>query len=150
MSATDLLCRCRALGIALSPGERGKLVWVAPGEPPADVLADLAANKLQVLGLLHLSSTWDPAEAERLLAGLRSEVDMVRAGFGGVPPAPLAMLLADALTIGERYIRDHEIEAARGWNALELLRDLVPHVRDLAARWTPTTSAEQTDARRSR
>jgi hypothetical protein len=135
MSAADLLCRCRALGIKLSPAERGKLVWVAPGEPPADVLADLAANKLQVLALLHLGSTWDPAEAERLQAGLRSEVDMVRAGFGGRPPAPLAALLADALTIGERYVRDHQVEAARGWDPLDLLRDLVPHVRDLAARW---------------
>jgi hypothetical protein len=86
--------------------------------------------------LLRVGLLGDPAEAERLLAGQRSEVDMVRAGFGGRPPAPLAALLADALTIGERYVRDHQVEAARGWDPLDLLRDLVPHVRDLAAWWT--------------
>ena len=60
----------------------------------------------------------------------------------------LGMPQTDAVTIGERYIRDHELEAARGWDALELLRDLVPHGRGLTARWTPMPSAEQTNARR--
>jgi hypothetical protein len=70
-----------------------------------------------------------------LLAELRAEVRQIAAGFGGQLPHPLGVLLADAVHIGERFVREHDEEAARGWDAMELLRDLVPHVRDVFERW---------------
>jgi hypothetical protein len=88
-----------------------------------------------------VGAPWDASEAAHWLGVLRAEIRRVEVQlFAGKPPAALAMLLADAVVIGERYIRDHELEAARGWDALALLRDLVPHVRDVAARWTPTNT----------
>jgi hypothetical protein len=50
--ASDLLARCRALGIALAPGPDGTLAWEAGADPPADLLADLARHKADVLALL--------------------------------------------------------------------------------------------------
>jgi len=143
-AAAELFARCRALGIDLVTGPDDGLTWEADADPPADLLADLAASKADLLALLRTAeaqtppSPWDQAEADRLLVELRSEVERIKAGFRGPLPRPLEMLLDDALVIGERYIRDHEIEAARGWDALALLRDLVPHVRDLATRWRRT------------
>ena len=79
---------------------------------------------------------WDAAVADALLAELRLEVDGIARSFnGGAPPPALATLLADAVRIGERYIRDHDAEASRGWDALELLRELVPHVRECERAW---------------
>jgi hypothetical protein len=46
--AAELLARCRALGVELGAvGEA--LVWEADGDPPAELLAALAANKAAVL-----------------------------------------------------------------------------------------------------
>ncbi len=53
-AAVDLLARCRALGIRLGVGSGGaSLLWEAVGDPPADLLADLAANKAVVLTLIR-------------------------------------------------------------------------------------------------
>jgi hypothetical protein len=140
-AANDLIARCQALGIGLATGPDGGLTWEADTDPPADLLADLAANKAELLALLRaaeaqtLMAPWDQAAADRLLVELRSEVERIKAWFRGRVPGPLAVLLDDALVIGERYIRDHELEAARGWDTLALLRDLVPHVRELVTRW---------------
>ncbi|HKI35423.1 MAG TPA: hypothetical protein VKA46_26425 [Gemmataceae bacterium] len=52
--AVELLARCRALGIELGAGSGGaSLLWEADAEPPADLLADLAANKADVLALIR-------------------------------------------------------------------------------------------------
>jgi hypothetical protein len=69
---------------------------------------------------------WDPVEADRLLARLRAELARVERDVyrGRFPPAP-ANLAADSIAIAERLIREHEAEAARGWDAMELLRALV-------------------------
>jgi hypothetical protein len=149
MTAVEVLARCNFLGVRLG-AEGEAIVWRADTRPPADLLVAVATHKDTLLALLRGLPPWDQVEAERLLGDLRVEVVRIRGTFATGIPAPLGRLLDDAVVIGERYIRDHELEAARGWDALELLRDLVPHVRDLAARWTPTTSAEQTDALRPR
>src|SRR5262249_13809583 len=68
---------------------------------------------------------WDQAEANRRLAALRAEGERVgRGDFGGDPPAVFRTLAADLVAIGEGYIQHHDLEAARGWDALELLRGL--------------------------
>jgi hypothetical protein len=76
---------------------------------------------------------WDQAEAERLLAGLRDEAEQIaRRYFDGAPPPLFRTLAADLLAIGEGYVRGHEIEARRGWDALELLRGLGPLLGQVA------------------
>jgi hypothetical protein len=64
MTAAELHSRCRALGIALAAGPKGALAWEADAEPPADLLADLARHKAELLGLLALL----PADAADLAA----------------------------------------------------------------------------------
>jgi hypothetical protein len=50
--AAKLLALCRALGVEL--GAAGDaLLWECIGDPPAELLADLAANKAAVLALLR-------------------------------------------------------------------------------------------------
>ena len=68
-------------------------------------------------------------EAAFLLAELYAEVDRIRASFASKLPASLATLLGVVLTIGERYAREADVEAGRGWNAVELLRELPELVR---------------------
>jgi hypothetical protein len=52
--AAELLARCRALGVELGTGAGGdSLLWEAHADPPADLLADLAANKAAVLALVR-------------------------------------------------------------------------------------------------
>jgi hypothetical protein len=138
MNAGELLVRCRDLGFDLVA--EGEAIVLEAVDPSAELLAALAAHKPELLALLRELPPWDQVEADRLLGELRSEVARIEATFGACPPAPLAPLLDDAIAIGERYIRDHELEAARGWDALELLRDLVPHVRELVARCTQTNA----------
>jgi sugar phosphate isomerase/epimerase len=72
MTPAELLARCRALGIDLAAGPGGTLLWEADDEPPADLLADLAARKTELLALLRPSppspALWDATEAARPLA----------------------------------------------------------------------------------
>lgn len=78
---------------------------------------------------------WDPAEAGRVLAALRGEID--RAGrdvFAGDPPQTFTRLAADLVAIGEGYARHPDREAERGWDSLELLRSLGPLVAPMAER----------------
>ena len=54
MSPAELLARCRALGIELGDGTGGaSLLWEAHADPPAELLAELAANKSAVLALVR-------------------------------------------------------------------------------------------------
>jgi hypothetical protein len=52
--AAELVARCRALDMELGIGSGGaRLVWEAAADPPADLLAALAANKPDVLALVR-------------------------------------------------------------------------------------------------
>jgi hypothetical protein len=76
------------------------------------------------------------SESEPLLNRLRDEVARLeRVDFGGNLPAPLAHVLADAVVIAESYAANQEAEAARGWDALQLLRGMVPYVRRCVGNW---------------
>jgi hypothetical protein len=53
-AAVELLARCRAAGVELGVGSGGaSLLWEAAADPPAELLANLAANKADVLTLLR-------------------------------------------------------------------------------------------------
>jgi hypothetical protein len=62
-------------------------------------------------------------------------VDAIRARYPDGPSPALEVLLADAVMIGERLVREHEAEASRGWNAMAMLRDLPTLVRTYDANW---------------
>ncbi len=144
-AAAELLARCRTAGITLRTGESGALEWEADADLSAELLADLAANKAAVRRLLTRPAVppWDAAAADALLAELRGEVARVVEAFDGRPPAPLAVLLADAITIGERFVLEHEREEADRWDALALLADLPPMVRDYLASWPAPCEARR-------
>lgn len=100
--------------------------WLAADLPG---LRQAVAEFLAIVG-----PTWDAGKADRLLAELRAAVKRVEAvDFAGRPPEALRNVLADALALGEQYVRDPAAEAARGWDALQLLRGPLPHVRRCAA-----------------
>jgi hypothetical protein len=53
-AGVELLARCRAAGVALGVGSGGaSLRWEAVADPPADLLADLAAHKADILALIR-------------------------------------------------------------------------------------------------
>jgi hypothetical protein len=52
-SASELLIRCRALGVDLAAGPDGALSWEADSDPPDGLLADLRRLKPQLLLLLR-------------------------------------------------------------------------------------------------
>jgi hypothetical protein len=110
-----------------------------PAALPPDLAARLRAHKFELLSLLGgctaTSSSSDQAEAERLLANLRAEVEKIRSDFGGRLPKYVMTLLSDALVIGERFVRTLDFERSRGWDGLELLRGLLPLVREIVERW---------------
>jgi hypothetical protein len=120
-------------------------------EEPQDLEAALAWHKrLLTLGeawrsdqarFETLRSAWDPAEADRLLAHLRTELARIKwEKFRGQIPPALANVTADGLVIAEGYIRNHEQEAARGWDALQMLRDLVASLLGTAQRESAGTN----------
>ncbi len=92
-----------------------------PPEGPAD------DNSIEATGVGGADSTWpNHAEAERLLADHRTELARLERQLpGGRFPPITARLVADGLKIAEGYIRDHALERARGWDPMELLRDML-------------------------
>jgi hypothetical protein len=72
------------------------------------------------------SRPWDHAAADSLLTNLRADVARLKQDLDGAVPPALAAVAADLLSLAEGYVRDHEREAIRGWDALELLRRLRP------------------------
>jgi hypothetical protein len=133
VTRAELRTYCRFVGIYLFAEPGGELGWEAEYDLPDELLADLRMHKAEVLALLP--PPWHQAEADQVLAELHAEVERLKAAFGNKLPAPLASMLDDAVVIGKRYIREHELEARRGWDAMELLRDLVPHVQNIVANW---------------
>jgi hypothetical protein len=102
-------------------------------EPPPN--ADREQSEVSEL----TPAAWDQAEADRLLDHLRRELaQLERAWPGGQFPPVKANVVQVAVEVCESYIRDHDLEAARGWDALALLRAAVPWALRLATPPTPT------------
>ncbi len=138
MDGLTLLQQARAAGLTVR-AEGGRLC--IQGTLRAEALArQLLDHKTAVLAALPASPeksapafAWDQAEAERLLAELREGLaQLERTWTGGTFPPVKANVLQIGVEVCEAYVRDHELEAARGWDALALLRDAVPRLLSLA------------------
>jgi len=129
----------------------GHIRWRCSGELPA-VLRDLILeHKAALLRLLECrAAPWsEQAEAEALLAEHRQElVRLEHVLHRGRFPPIVATLVADGLTIAERYIRDHALEQARGYDPLELLCGIIAQNLRLARNGGKTTSGLGTDKHR--
>jgi hypothetical protein len=85
---------------------------------------------------------WDQAEADRLLTELRDGLARIeRKRYRGKFPPHLATVTTSGLAVCEGYVANHATEAARGWDALELLRDGVRSLLRIA-RGEPRKQAE--------
>jgi TubC N-terminal docking domain len=77
---------------------------------------------------------WDQAEAERLLAQMGEALARVdRAVAAGKAPTARADAIRTLRDVAEGYVSGREQEAARGWDALELLRGAAQRALRLAA-----------------
>ncbi len=66
---------------------------------------------------------WDQADATALLADLGRDLARIeRERHRGRFPETIARLVADGVSICRDLANRHELEAERGWNALELMR----------------------------
>ena len=64
MTVTELICRCRALGIDLTANADGNLDWESDSDPPAEILKALAEHKGELWRILA-----SHANAESLAPG---------------------------------------------------------------------------------
>ena len=144
MTATPLellLADLAARGIEVQAhGDR--LRFRPPDAVTPDLVRRLKVHKAELLAMLAppagrtgTAHPWDPAEAERLLSELRAEVATNKVSFGGRTPAPLANVLADVMRVAAGYVANHEREGRRGWDALALLRGMVPLARRCVQNW---------------
>jgi hypothetical protein len=131
MTAAELLADLTREGFTLLPEEAGIRVTPASRLTP-DVRKIIAEHKPALLALLAESRrpatvfVWDQAEADKLLADLREALARVGSAVAAreAPPVRLAVLRT-WLEVAEGYVNDREMEAARGWDALALLRSAV-------------------------
>jgi hypothetical protein len=118
----------------------GDGVRVAPAARLTDeVRQAVRAHKPALLALLSSprgpapAFVWDQAEADRLMAELRDGlVRLEHAWPRGKFPQVKASILQAGVAVCEGYVRDRDLEAVRGWDALALLRGAVPCVLGLA------------------
>jgi hypothetical protein len=137
MDGLNLLAEARKAGLVVR-AEGPRLVVRGPRDQEA-LAKRLLSQKAEVLALLRGPiPPWDQAEADRLLTELRDGLARIeRERYRGRFPPLLAKVVGGGLAVCETYVRDHEREAARGWDALELLRGAVPGVLSMARgdRW---------------
>ena len=145
MNANELLSAAHDAGLTLTV-DGSRLVVRGP-KKAGDLAKQLLNRKSEVVALLQeaqiaspepgLAGTtiaaWDQNEAERLLDHLRTELARIkREKHSGGFPLALANVIADGLAIADGYVRNHEQEAARGWDAMKLLRSHVSSLLSIA------------------
>ena len=105
-----------------------------PAPSPADHAPPTPAVVLppQVVSCVPLPA-WDQVEADRLLASARAAVAHAEAEHraGRMTDARLAACRT-WVEMCEGYAADHESEARRGWDAMQLLRDATRQVTEKA------------------
>ncbi|HKI36280.1 MAG TPA: hypothetical protein VKA46_30765 [Gemmataceae bacterium] len=138
MTTTELLAELACQGFSLTPDGDG--IRVTPASRlTAELREAIKTHKAELLALLEgreepdTALAWDQAEAERLLAELRDRLARLeRTWPGGKFPPVKANVLQIGVEVCEAYVRDHDLEASRGWDALALLRAAVPGFLRLA------------------
>jgi hypothetical protein len=134
--AEQLLADIAAQGIELQ-AYGDQLRFRPAGALTPELIQQLRIHKTELLARLSNERTppWDQAEADRLLSELQEEVERLRRElFAGKFPKDLDTVVKDGLDIAASYIRNHEEEAARGWDPLELLRGVLPWLRKIIER----------------
>jgi hypothetical protein len=133
----ELLALAQYRGIELSAGPEGRLRWRCRGPLPEDLRRLLTEHKAALLELLP--APWDPVEADRLLQQVRTALAQAEAEHrAGRMTKVRVNTLSIWLEVAEGYVRDHELESRRGWDAMQLLRAAVRHAHS-ASRVSQTT-----------
>jgi hypothetical protein len=123
-------------GFTLTAEGGGIRVRPSGGLTAADREA-ICARKGELLQLLRPAApARDRAEAQRLLAAVHQAAEDVRQQeFGGIWPPDLGAVVGDLLAVAAGYVENLESEAARGWDALGLLRGVRPTLRQAVRNW---------------
>jgi hypothetical protein len=131
MTAAELLADLTRQGFNLAP--EGDGIGVRPARRLTEQQQEaIRAHKPALLTLLAAppqlapSFTWDQAEAERLLGQIREALARVeRAVAADEAPAHRVAVVQLWLEVAEGFVKNRKAEAARGWDALDLLRGAV-------------------------
>jgi hypothetical protein len=138
VTAAELLADLTRQGFTLARAGEG--IRVTPtSRLTAEQRRAIVAHKPALLALLaglerwYGAFAWDQAEADYLLARLREGLARVETAVAaGRAPAARASALRTWLDVAEGYVSGKEREAARGWDALRLLRAAVRRALALA------------------
>ena len=128
MTGAEILTLAQERGVVVRAGPSGKLRWSCKNPPPddlPDLLRLLVCHKPALLAAL-LSASWDQGEAERLLSEAQVILSHVEAECcAGRVTSARRNAAQIWMEVAEQYVRNHELEAKRNWNAMELLRSVV-------------------------
>ena len=139
MTPDEVLTLARQRGVSLWPGPSGQLRWRCIGALPDDLRNLLVEHKSSLLAMLP--PPWDQADAERLVAEARATVASAEAEHkAGRVTAVRLNVIRIWLEVVEGYMRDHAMEATRGWDVIPLLRSAVQRAHRAASREVPRDS----------
>ena len=136
MSPGEVLALARSQGVILWAGTSGQLRWRCV-RPLSDDLRNLLVEHKSSL-LAMLPPPWDQADAERLLGEARATVASAEAEHKARRITAVRLnVIRIWLEVVEGYMRDHAMEATRGWDVIPLLRSAVQRAHRAASREVP-------------
>jgi len=118
--------------------EGGALRYSAPpGAYTSELREEDAAHRAEVIIALATfpSVPWllQRHDAEELLVRLHADLIRIKhEDYGGTFPPVKASVIGLWIEVCEGYVNDHALEAARGWDAMELLDSAITHALDAA------------------
>ena len=141
MTADEVLVLAQQHGVTVWPGEPGKLRYRSRRGPiPTDLRVLLVQHKPALLALLttRLVASWDQAEVDRLLGEVRGVLAtaVIEHEAGRLTAAQLAAVRT-WLEVAEEYARNHNLELARGWDMMVLIRSAVQRAQRATSREVP-------------
>jgi hypothetical protein len=141
-SPAELLAEATAAGLSVS--EEGSRLVVRGPKRAQELARLLVARKDEILELVRARPAWNQVEADRLLTSARAAVTHAEAEHraGRITDARL-----DAcrtwVEVCEEYVRDHEFESRRGWDAMQLMRNATRRLAVAAGCTAPRFLQEQ-------